>query len=138
MKIYNKKGFFTGLFWLGMSAMALILMSYKGMNIRDWLMVVIGLILGIHGISRSLSKNASLEDQDELTTYLLQKSRSMAYTWTKIICIGLMVFYIMLFSHTKHEIHLTLVIAFGMMLVGMLIVEGITEIICTHKIEKSQ
>lgn len=138
MKIYNKKGFFTGLFWLGMSAMALILMCYKGMNIRDWLMVVIGLILGIHGISRSLSKNASLEDQDELTTYLLQKSRSMAYSWTKIICIVLMVFYIMLFSHTKHEIHLTLVIAFAMMLVGMLIIERITEAICTHKIESSQ
>lgn len=135
MKIYNKRGFVSGLFWLGMGIMNLILSGYKGMNIRDWLFVVIGLILGIYYISRSLSKNASMEDRDELHEHLRMKAQSMAFFWTKVVCIGLFAFFAMLFSHTKNEIHLVLVIAFAFMLIGMIIVEGISEAICNHKVD---
>ena len=135
MKIYNKRGFFSGLFWLSMGIMNLILSGYKGMNIRDWLFVVIGLILGIYYISRSLSKNASMEDRDELHEHLRTKAQAMAFFWTKVVCIGLFAFFAMLFSHTKSEVHLILFIAFAFMLLGMIIVEGITEHYCNHKVE---
>lgn len=135
MKIYNKRGFLSGLFWAGMAIMTLILAGYKGMNIRDWLFVVLGLILGIHQISRSLSKNASMEDRDELSEHLRMKAQAMAFFWAKAVCIGLFAFFAMLASHTKHEIHITLVMSFAFMLIGMIIVEGITEIICNHKVD---
>ena len=135
MKIYNKKGFFTGLFWIAMAILLLIMTSFKGMNIRDWLFVVIGLVLGCYYLCRSFSKNASMEDQDEMTQHLLHKSRAMAFFWTKVVTIGLFVFYAMLASHTKHEIHITLMIAFAIMLIGQIIIEGITELYCTKKVE---
>ena len=135
MKIYNKRGFFSGLFYLFMSVMALILMVYKGMNIRDWLIVVLGLILGIHYITRSLSKNASAEDRDELHELVRIKAQALAFFWTKAVCIGLFAFFAMLFSHTKSEIYLFLFIAFSFMLLGMVIVEAITEHYCNHKVD---
>lgn len=135
MKVYNKRGFFSGLFWVAMSILAIILMTYKGMNIRDWLLAVIGLVLGIYYISRSLSKNASMADRDEMSEHLRTKSQAMAFFWTKALCIGFFVFYLMLFSHTKQDIHLVLALAFAMMLVGMVIVECITEHICNRKVD---
>lgn len=135
MKIYNKKGFYTGLFWITTAILALIMTSFEGMNIRDWLLVVIGLVLGCYYICRSFSKNASMEDQDEMTQHLLHKSRALAFFWTKVVTIGLFVFYAMLASHTKHQIHITLMVAFGMMLIGQIIIEGITEHYCTAKVE---
>ena len=135
MKIYNKRGFFSGLGWLTMAVMMLILTGYKGMNIRDWLFVVIGLVLGLYYISRSLSKNASTKDRDELHEHIRMKAQAMAFFCPKVVCVGLFAFFATLFSHTKHEVHLVLFIAFAMMLLGMVIVEGITEIICNHKVD---
>jgi uncharacterized membrane protein len=135
MKIYNKKGFFSGLFWITTAILTLIMTSFKGMNIRDWLLVVIGLVLGFYYLCRSFSKNASMEDQDEMTQHVLHKSRALAFFWTKVVTIGLFVFYAMLASHTKHEIHITLMIAFAIMLIGQIIIEGITEHYCTVKVE---
>ena len=135
MKIYNKRGFFSGLFYLGLSIMALVMMVYKGMNIRDWLFVVIGIVLGIYYISRSFSKNASAEDRDELSEHIRTKAQALAFFWTKVVCIGLFAFFAMLFSHTKSEIHMVLFIAFAFMLMGMIIVEAITEDYCNHKVE---
>ena len=135
MKIYNKRGFFSGITWLGISVLNLILSVYKGMNLRDWLLVVVGLVLGIYYISRSFSKNASMEDRDELSEHLRTRAQAMAFFWSKVVCIGFMVFYAMLGSHTKHEIYITLFISFALMLIGMLVVEGITEFICNRKVD---
>ena len=134
MKIYNRRGFFSGIFYPGMAVLALILMIYKGMNLRDWLMVVVGAALGIHYLSRSLSKNASMADRDELSEHLRMKTKALAFSWTKGVCIGLWVFFAMLFSHTKSDIHLTLFIAFAIMLLAMITVEFITELICNRKV----
>ena len=49
--------------------------------------------------------------------------------------VGLFACYAMCFSQTKNEIHLVLFIAFTMMLVGMIIVEAITEHYCNHKVD---
>ena len=135
MKIYNKRGFFSGLFYLSLSVLFLILTVYQGMNLRDWLLIVIWLVLGIGYITRSLSKNASMADRDELSEHLRMKSQAMAFFWSKVVCIGFMVFFAMLASHTKHTLHIALFIAFGLMLIGMIIVGGITEIICNHKVD---
>ena len=135
MKIYNKKGFFTGLFWITTAILVLIMTSFKGMNIRDWLFVVIGFVLGFYYLCRSFSKNASMKDQDEMTQHLLHKSRAMAFFWTKVVTIGLFVYFAMLASHTKDTIHITLMIAFAIMLIGQMIIEGITELYCTKKVE---
>lgn len=135
MKIYNKRGFFSGLFFLGLSITSLILMIYKGMNLRDWFFVVVGLILGINYITRSFSRNASMEDRDELSEHIRTKSQAMAFFWTKALCVALFAFYAMLFSHTRNEFHLVLFLAFSFMLFGMVIVEAITEHYCNRKVD---
>ena len=83
----------------------------------------------------SFSKNASMVDRDELSEHIRTKAQAMAFFWTKAVCVGLFVFYAMLFSHTKHEVHFILFMAFAFMLIGMVIVEAITELYCNHKVE---
>ena len=135
MKIYNKRGFFQGVFYLCFAVLAMILMIYKGMNLRDWFLVVLGVSLGIYYISRSLSKNASMADRDELSEHLRIKTKALAFSWVRGICIGLWAFFAMLFSHTKSDIHMALFICFGFMIIVMVTAEAIIELVCNRKVE---
>ena len=135
MKIYNKRGFFQGVFYLCFAVLAMILMIYKGMNLRDWLLVVGGVALGIYHISRSISKNASMADRDELSEHLRLKTKALAFSWVRGICIGLWAFFAMLFSHTKSDIHMALFICFGFMIIVMVTAEAIIELVCNRKVE---
>ena len=135
MKIYNKRGFFQGVFYLCFAVLAMILMIYKGMNLRDWFLVVLGVSLGIYYISRSLSKNASMADRDELSEHLRLKTKALAFSWVRGICIGLWAFCAMLFSHTKSDIHMALFICFGFMIIVMVTAEAIIELVCNRKVE---
>ena len=135
MKIYNKRGFFQGVFYLCFAVLAMILMIYKGMNLRDWFLVVLGVSLGIYYISRSLSKNASMADRDELSEHLRIKTKALAFSWVRGICIGLWAFFAMLFSHTKSDIHMALFICFAFIIIVMVTAEAIIELVCNRKVE---
>ena len=134
MKIYNKKGFLSGLFWLLMGGTSLYTMVYRGMEIPDIVFCTIEFGLAVYYIARSFSRNLSDEDQDERTKLIVQKSRATAYAWVKGICIVLGLLYMLVFSHTKNNLHLGMAVCFAMILIGMLIVEGITEIYYDRKL----
>ena len=134
MKIYNKKGFFTGLFWLVLGASFLCALVSREMNILDIVFCAAEFGLAIYYIGRSFSRNMSDADQDERTQLIVQKTRATAYSWAKGICIALGILYIAVFSYTKNTLHLGMSVCFGMIVIGMVIVEGIIEIYYDHKL----
>ena len=134
MKIYNKNGFFKGLFWLILGGSSLITMVYRGMELPDVLWCTIEFGMAIYYITRSFSRNMSDADQDERTQLIVQKSRSTAYTWVKGICIVLGLLYMMVFSHTKNDLHLGIAVCFAIVLIVMMIVQGITEVYYDSKL----
>ena len=73
-------------------------------------------------------------DQDERTQLIVQKSRTAAYAWVKILCIILGILYLMVFNSTKNDLHLGMFVCFMMILVGMMIIEGICEIYYDQKL----
>lgn len=136
MRIYNKKGFYIGLFWLVMTIAELFMFAYHGMKPIEAVFCLSSLVLAVFYLSRSLSRNMSAEDTDELTEYILSKARSKAFTWSKGLCILFIVYFIFLYSWIKKEIYIVLFVAFVLMLIGMIIIEGITELYYQHKVEK--
>lgn len=135
MKIYNKKGFFTGLFWLLIAGCQCYLAVYKGMDFTNAFFCFVSLALAVLYLSRSLSKNTSEADQDELTVHLLNRSRSLAFFWSKVLYAAFMVYWLLLYSHIKDEIYMVLFMNTFIMLAGMIIIQIITEIYCERKIE---
>lgn len=134
MKIYNKKGFFKGIFWLVLGAASLYAFVYREMNYLDIFLCAAQFALAIYYIGRSFSRNRSDADQDERTQLILQKTRATAYSWAKGICIVLGLLYIAVFSYTKNTLHLGMSVCFAMILIGMVIIEGIVEIYYDHKL----
>ena len=134
MKIYNKKGFWMGIFWIIFGGTNTYLTIYRGMTLLDIVFCVLELGIGIYYITRSLSRNMSDADQDERTQLIVQKSRTAAYAWVKILCIILGILYLMVFNSTKNDLHLGMFVCFMMILVGMMIIEGICEIYYDHKL----
>lgn len=134
MKIYNKKGFFTGLFWLVLGACLLYGSVYRGMYLFDIVLCAGNFCLAIYYIARSFSRNMSDADQDERTKLIVQKTRATAYSWVKGLCVALGLLYVAVFSHTKNDLHFGMFVCFGMIVVGMVIIEGIIEIYYDHKL----
>lgn len=87
-------------------------------------------------MTRSLSRNMSAEDTDELSEHIILKARSKAFAWSKGLCLFLIVFYAMIYSHSKNEIHAVLFVGCTLMLVAMIIIEAITEFYYNRKMEK--
>ena len=133
MKIYNKKGFLLGLFWLAMGCAWLYCFVYRGMVFFDAFLCAAQFGLGITYITRSFSRNMSDADQDERTQLIIQKTRACAYSWAKGLCIALGIFFVMLYSHTKNDLHMGLFICCSLLLLGMVIIEGIIEIYYDRK-----
>lgn len=134
MRIYNKKGFYTGLFWLVLGASSLYGLVYRGMYLLDVVFCAVEFGLAIYYIARSFSRNMSDADWDERTQLIVQKSRATAYSWVKGLCVALGMLYIAVFSHTKDTLHFAMFVCFAAILIGMMIIEGITEIYYDHKL----
>lgn len=128
MKIYNKKGFWGGLFWLSMGILGIILYFYQGMNLRNMFLCGSGIFLGVEMIVRSLSRNMSDADQDERAKYVRVKSRSSAFLWSKVLCLSGGILYLGVFQIEREEVYMGMSIGFMLMFVAMIIVQGITEI----------
>lgn len=135
MKIYNKKGFFNGIFFLLLAVCNTILAIQDHMDFFEFTCIFIGIVGSIIMISRSFSKNASYEDQDELTTHLLQKSRSLAFFWSKALCVFAALFWLMIYSFTKDDIYIILFGSAGFLLVGMILIGAFTEFYCEWKMK---
>lgn len=134
MKVYNKKGFIAGLFWLILGAASLYIFVYRGMSLFDILLCMAQFGMAARYLVRSFSRNMSDADQDERTQLILQKTRATAFSWVKWLCIGLGLLYVAVYSHTKNELHFAMFVCFALIVIGMVIIEGIMEIYYDHKL----
>jgi len=130
MKVYNKKGFLGGLFWLVMGILWLVLFYFQdqGLNLRNIFFCACALLIGAEQIVRSLSRNLSDADQDERAKYVLTKSRSSAFFWSKVLCLLGGLIYLGVFQLLKEELYVGIFVGFMLMLIVMFVVQAITEI----------
>lgn len=128
MKIYNKKGFWKGIFYLCLTGLWMYTCAHKELTLRNGVFCALGLFMGIYYVSRSFSRNLSEADSDERSKLIVQKSRCMAFLCCKGICILFGIFWLVLYTNTKSDIHMAMFISFMLMLIGMVFAEAITEI----------
>lgn len=103
MKIYNRKGFFSGIFTASIGAALLAAGAHTGFerfDYKDVALVGFCLLIGFMTIARSMSHNLSREDKifelDERNQLVGLKSRSRAFGITQVVCLVLMFLFIVL------------------------------------------
>lgn len=108
MKIYNKKGFLTGLFPAVLGAALLIAGVQTGFDrfeLQDAVLAVVCLLVGLTTLVRSMSRSIAREDKilelDERSQLVTLKSRSRAFGITQSVCLVLM-FLFLLLGAVKH------------------------------------
>lgn len=70
MKIYNKKGFWLGIFWMVLAVVGAVLDLQRPdpnmlVRVRDWAVTVFVFLLGISSFWRAFSRSATREDRIE-------------------------------------------------------------------------
>ena len=101
MKIYNKKGFISGIVWLSICLVGIFAMAVKGFSLKLTLWTLLLFLFSIASISRSFSKASSLEDlladTDERDRYILLKTANKSlqiFGWINFaVTISLMIIY---------------------------------------------
>lgn len=97
MKIYNKKGFFFGLFWtlIGASWLTLCFVKPNGfplLQVKHLFFAAVLLLGGITGVTRSFSQRATKEDKiealDERNALVKLKYRAKTGQVMEWICFG--------------------------------------------------
>ena len=95
MKIYNKKGFFLGIFWVLLAigcAVADLRRPDPNMliRVRDWVLTVFVFLLGISSFWRAFSRSATREDRieemDERNRLVEIKSKAGCWTLCMVRC----------------------------------------------------
>lgn len=95
MKIYNKKNFWIGIYFILLAAALFAIGFQKGFSLKDILLIFLCFVIGACGLMRSFSKELSRKDQlldlDERNRLILLKSSSRANCVTQVgsvICMG--------------------------------------------------
>lgn len=110
MKIYNRKGFLSGLFTAALGGALFIAGAQTGFDRferNDAVLVIFCLLIGLIVIARSMSRRLSREDKiselDERSQLITFKSRSRAFGITQGVCLAFTFFFILLGSVKKFD-----------------------------------
>ena len=95
MKIYNKKGFASGIFMAALGLLNLITsIMRKALDINSIILIAALFVLGFGSIMRSMSqrmtKEDKLEEMDERNRLITLKSKSKSFQLTQMISFILM------------------------------------------------
>lgn len=108
MKIYNKKGFISGLIGLLLSWADLMLMLVKEFSMKYLIMGLFLFAFSITEITRSLSKKKTIEDMtinnDEREKYIQLKSSQKSFQIIEIINCTFLILFIIIYSITKKQV----------------------------------
>ena len=103
MKIYNKKGFFSGLFTAAIGAALLGAGAHTGFarfDLKDAALAALCLFIGFGTIARSMSRRLSrgdkIAERDERNRLVRLQSRSRAFGVTQGVCMALMFLFLVL------------------------------------------
>ncbi|MGO1369015.1 hypothetical protein [Senegalia sp. (in: firmicutes)] len=118
MKIYNKKGFISGITFILISIFGFITMFLKGFSIFYLISGIFLFLFGITEISRSFSKVSSkedkLEEDDERNTYIRLKAGKKSFQISKYVNIAVLIILTILFAVTKNDVFAYLIIIPGL------------------------
>ena len=138
MKIYNKSNFFLGLFFILLGIAILIVSVLKGFDLKGTIIMLLCWSYGFGDITRSLSARMSKEDKidelDERNNLIKIKSRSTAFLCSEIICAVCLMVCMLGHSLIGEVLSVPMVIAFGIMLSAMLLLELFTAVYYDKKI----
>ena len=103
MKIYNRKGFLSGLFSAALGTALLFIEVQNGFDSfqpKNTLLAIVCLLVGLTAVVRSMSRRLSREDKilllDERSQLVTLKSRSRAFRITQGVCLVLMFLFLLL------------------------------------------
>ena len=132
MKIYNKKGLLLGFFWMVLALWSII-HDFGSPNpntlvqIRDSVLSVFLLLMGVTAFWRAFSKKATkediLEEQDERNCWIKYKSQSRVLNIAYGILFVCMVFGMIGFKMTAHMVWFSLFVIPGFLLGLFLVIE---------------
>ena len=103
MKIYNRRNFWSGLFFIALGILNISTAILRdNIDVSKLTLVVALIVIGIGQITRSMSKNMSIKDKidelDERNVLINLKSKSKAFQITQVI---LFVFIILMIIISK-------------------------------------
>lgn len=137
MKIYNKKGFIFGILWtaLGVSSLIISILSpddFLPKEIKNLVIAIVVILIGISGFYRAFSKKATREDkiqeQDERNRLLTLKTKSLTlkilYGCLALVAIGGLIAY----ELTNRTAWIDTIAVAGVLLGFMLLVEIVVSI----------
>lgn len=130
-KIYNKKGFKSGVFWLLISLVStvLFLKNLSEMNtlklIKELVLMTITYFIGATSLIRSLnekySKEDEIEEKEEQNKFNILKAESKAFRVSFNACMILNLVFVLLYIMTRIEGVLYAFIGVGLLSTFMLI-----------------
>ena len=127
MKIYNKKGFATGMFLTVIGLAMLATSIWTGFEVKGTILMAACLVFGVPFVTRSFSPAMSREDKlaelDERNRLVKLRSRSAALTWTQWLCLALLILSRLPVGLFGEEICAALTIAFGLMYLILFVTE---------------
>ena len=125
MKIYNKKGFWLGIFWV-LLAIGCAVADLRDpdpnmlIRVRDWVLTVVVFLLGVTSFWRALSRSATREDRieemDERNRLVKIKSKARMLDFVYGTLFVLVVGSLIGFQVTASEVWLALFIIPGFLL----------------------
>lgn len=132
MKLYNKKGLLSGLFWLAVGISGLVLeiarpSSVKAVFIRDIVLFSLLLLFSVRQIVRAFSAGASradfLEERDERNRCIKLKTGSTMFKVAEGLLFAWIIGSAVAFGFTRDEIWTMAVIVSGLTLGLLFIIE---------------
>lgn len=141
-KIYSKRIFWIGVFFLALSLayMILLIMRFNdisnGKVIKDSIYTLFTMLIGFSSIKQSLSYKETRQaekENDEREELINLKSSNASIKIIEIVCLVLMVSCIVLWYRTKAQGLLSMVVAFGLVFQISLILQMFTYIYYNKK-----
>lgn len=122
MKIYNKKGLVSGVVWFILGSWLLVIRilepeSFLPEQIKDIIIALLLIVIGIGCVISTLSKKATredkLEEMDERNQLIELKTKSKSFQLTQRICFCLMLVFLIIGSAWKETLFTTVGIGLG-------------------------
>lgn len=138
MKIYNKRGFASGIFTMMLGVVNLILdVVHNKVGVKGSILIVALLCLGFHLVFRSLSYKCSMEDKmeelDERNQLVKLKSKSKSFSLVQIISFILMTMLLVIGKIKNVDVLLGIGVGIGFILGISMFAELFTFIYYEHK-----
>lgn len=136
MRIYNKKGFWTGVFMLALA----LLLAWAGLRsgFQDKIFailvcVVCGVSYLFRGLSYEMSREDRVEEQDERERFVRARAQSRALQITQVVCFALMLAFVVMGAKAREQMFVAMGVAAAFCYMAAILSELFTQIYYQRK-----